>query len=85
MLLSIQMRWKPFDLPSSGSSVDFVDGLRTVAGSGDPKGRSGLAIHVYTCNTSMVDKCEHQNILISFTFLVFYTLYKACTVPTATS
>ena len=38
--------------------MDFVDGLRTVAGAGDPRARSGMAIHVYTCNASMEDKCK---------------------------
>merc|ERR1711928_18982 len=27
-----QLRWKPFSLPQSGEKIDFVDGLRTVAG-----------------------------------------------------
>ena len=54
-----QLRWKPFELPAlDGPSVDFVDGLRTVAGAGDPRARSGMAVHVYTCNASMQDKCE---------------------------
>lgn len=48
-----QMRWKPFDIPSKSRSVNFVDGLHTICGAGDPKGRHGIAIHVYLCNTSM--------------------------------
>ncbi|XP_013200917.2 homogentisate 1,2-dioxygenase [Amyelois transitella] len=46
-----QSRWLPFDIPSS--PVDFVAGLHTVCGAGDPKVRCGIAIHVYLCNTSM--------------------------------
>ncbi|XP_053611123.1 homogentisate 1,2-dioxygenase isoform X1 [Plodia interpunctella] len=46
-----QSRWLPFELPSS--PVDFVGGLHTVCGAGDPKVRCGIAIHVYLCNTSM--------------------------------
>lgn len=49
----VQSRWLPFDLPPAGSSVDFVKGLHTVCGAGDPRTRNGLAIHVYLCNTSM--------------------------------
>lgn len=44
----------PFELPAEEASVDFVDGMATVAGAGDPCTKSGLAIYVYACNTSMV-------------------------------
>lgn len=37
-----QLAWKPFDIPSDGH-VDFVDGLKTIAGSGDPTLREGIA------------------------------------------
>ncbi|KAJ9292763.1 hypothetical protein DTO271G3_8462 [Paecilomyces variotii] len=50
-----QLAWRPFDIPTSGE-VDFVDGLKTVAGSGDPTLREGLATHVYTANASMKKK-----------------------------
>merc|ERR1711962_1452946 len=56
-----QMRWKPFDLPKPGEKIDWVEGLRTVAGAGDPKTRHGLAIHVYTCNVSMVNKAMYNS------------------------
>ena len=57
------MRWTPFDIPSSSSgAVDFVQGLHTVCGAGDTKGRHGIAIHVYMCNTSMVDKYVYQDL-----------------------
>jgi homogentisate 1,2-dioxygenase len=52
------MRWKPFDLPKAGESLDWISGLRTVAGAGDPKARSGIAIHVYTCNKNMDNTCK---------------------------
>ena len=52
------MRWKPFDLPKSSESFDWVSGLRTVAGAGDPKARNGIAVHIYTCNKSMENSCE---------------------------
>lgn len=50
-----QLAWHPFDIPESGE-VDFVSGLRTVAGSGDPMLREGLATHVYVANASMKKK-----------------------------
>ncbi|PFH48462.1 hypothetical protein AMATHDRAFT_65365 [Amanita thiersii Skay4041] len=48
-----QLAWFPFDLPPNSQKVDFVDGLKTVAGNGDPTLREGLAIHVYLANASM--------------------------------
>lgn len=56
-----QLRWKPFDLPSSGTSVDFIKGLQTVCGAGDTRSRHGIAIHVYSCNTSMVDRAFYNS------------------------
>ena len=51
------MRWKPFSIPSvSDGEIDFVQGLHTVCGAGNPKARHGIAIHVYMCNTSMKNK-----------------------------
>ena len=51
-----QMRWAPFPLPPSSSSVDFLQGLHTVCGAGSPSTKHGLAIHVYAANASMRDK-----------------------------
>nr|AAF36489.1 homogentisate 1,2-dioxygenase [Drosophila melanogaster] len=36
-----------------GKNVNFVEGLHTVCGAGDPRSRHGLAIHIYSCNGSM--------------------------------
>jgi len=47
-----QLAWLPFDIPTEGA-IDFVSGLKTVAGSGEPTLREGIATHVYTANTSM--------------------------------
>ncbi|KAM0788610.1 hypothetical protein ACM66B_001730 [Microbotryomycetes sp. NB124-2] len=51
-----QVAWRPFPLPNDKDKIDFVDGLKTVAGTGEPMKKEGLAIHVYLCNTSM----EHR-------------------------
>jgi len=56
-----QMRWKPFSLPQSGEKVDFVEGLRTVAGAGSPRTRHGLAIHVFACNSSMQNRAMYNS------------------------
>jgi len=50
-----QLKWKPFDKPKESESIDFVQGLRTICGAGDPTTRHGLAIYIYACNKSMVD------------------------------
>lgn len=50
--LVLQMRWNPFDIPQN-KKIDFVEGLSTICGAGDPKLKQGLAIHVYVCNSDM--------------------------------
>lgn len=55
-----QMRWNPFDIPTNGK-VDFVEGLHTICGAGDPKTRNGIAIHVYLCNASMQDRAFYNS------------------------
>ena len=68
-----QMRWLPLPLPpardAAGAAaaadetprVDWLDGLRTMAGNGDPTTKSGLAIHMYACNASMVDTALYNS------------------------
>ena len=57
---TFQLRWKPFDIPlKTFKSVDWVDGLRTIAGAGDPRQVNGVGIHIYACNVSMQNKCGY--------------------------
>jgi homogentisate 1,2-dioxygenase len=49
-----QLRWDPLPLPSE--PADFVDGLVTMAGNGDPAAMAGCGIHVYACNRAMTDR-----------------------------
>uniref|UniRef100_A0A7N6A4N2 Homogentisate 1,2-dioxygenase n=1 Tax=Anabas testudineus TaxID=64144 RepID=A0A7N6A4N2_ANATE len=57
-----QLRWLPFTVPkSTEKKVDFVAGLHTICGAGDTKSRNGIAIHVYTCNSSMIDRCFNNS------------------------
>lgn len=45
----------------------FLQGLTTICGAGDPKGRHGVCIYVYTCNTSMAeDRCVSLTLILSF-------------------
>ncbi|KAF2460876.1 homogentisate 1,2-dioxygenase-like protein [Lineolata rhizophorae] len=50
-----QLAWLPFDIPteSADGKIDFASGLKTIAGSGDPTLREGLAVHVFLANASM--------------------------------
>lgn len=53
MITPTQLRWSPFDIPDDSKKVNFVQGLKSLAGAGDPACRSGLGIHIYTANTDM--------------------------------
>ena len=49
-----RLRWDPLALPAT--PTDFVDGLATIAGNGDAGTGTGVSIHVYRANRSMVDR-----------------------------
>ncbi|HZS10574.1 MAG TPA: homogentisate 1,2-dioxygenase [Blastocatellia bacterium] len=49
-----QLRWDPLPIP--GEPADFVDGLVTMAGNGDPGMLAGTGIHIYAANASMHDR-----------------------------
>ena len=49
--------WSPVDIPAKEKkAIDFVDGLRTIAGAGSPQMRYGLAYHSFIANTSMENR-----------------------------
>lgn len=84
------MRWKPFKLPDAQKRVDFVEGLHTICGAGDPKSRSGLAIHIYLCNISMGKKAFYNSdgdfligkFFLSFNlFMVLVTAFNSLNLP----
>jgi homogentisate 1,2-dioxygenase len=50
-------RWRPLPIPAHPSRVDFVDGLTTLGGAGDPTSGPGYAVHLYASNADMVDRC----------------------------
>ncbi len=49
-----QLRWDPLPIPKE--PTDFIDGLVTMGGSGDPALQTGVAIHLYAASTSMDDR-----------------------------
>jgi homogentisate 1,2-dioxygenase len=49
-----QLRWDPIPLPDE--DVDFLDGIVTMGGNGDPSMQTGVAIHFYAANKSMQDR-----------------------------
>jgi len=49
-----RLRWDALPLPES--PTDFLDGLVTLAGSGDASAQAGIAVHIYCANRSMNDR-----------------------------
>ena len=49
-----RLRWDP--MPIAARPADFIDGLATLAGSGDPAAQAGLAVHIYRVNRSMSER-----------------------------
>jgi homogentisate 1,2-dioxygenase len=46
-----RLRWDPLPIPKA--SADFLQGLSTIAGCGEPAAQSGVAVHIYCANRSM--------------------------------
>ncbi|MSQ87835.1 MAG: homogentisate 1,2-dioxygenase [Betaproteobacteria bacterium] len=53
-----RLRWDPLPIPKQ--PTDFIDGLVTIAGAGDPAAQVGLGVHVYRANRSMSDRYFHN-------------------------
>lgn len=62
-----QMRWDPFTVKGA-RGLDFVDGLRTIGGCGDPQNKDGVAYHFYEFGRDM-NKRALYNADGSFLFL----------------
>ncbi|KUJ09445.1 homogentisate 1,2-dioxygenase [Mollisia scopiformis] len=56
-----QAEWTPFPIPPASQPTDFADGLHTLCGSGDPNIREGIALYIYTINSSMPGKAFCNN------------------------
>lgn len=49
--------WLPFKItPPTEGRVDFVQGIKTILGQGDSTTKEGVAVHIYTANTSMTNR-----------------------------
>jgi homogentisate 1,2-dioxygenase len=48
-----QLRWNPVPMPNV--ETDFLAGIRTMTTAGDVYTQTGMAAHIYTINTDMVD------------------------------
>ena len=61
-----RLRWDP--LPIGESPTDFIDGLATLAGSGEPAAQRGVAVHIYCANRSMAERlfvdCDGELMLV---------------------
>lgn len=40
-------------MPEGNERINFVQGIKTMGGHGDPTNKEGLAIHMYAANASM--------------------------------
>ena len=49
-----QLRWRPLPIPAE--PTDFVEGLVTFGGNGDPGLQMGVAVHEYAANRSMTER-----------------------------
>jgi homogentisate 1,2-dioxygenase len=49
-------RWRPLPLPDAATHVDFLDGLVTLGGAGEPTAGPGWAVHLYAANADMQDR-----------------------------
>ena len=60
-----QLRWNPLPIPEQ--ETDFVSGIVTLGGNGDPAMQTGVAVHLYAANASMRDSffsCSDGELLI---------------------
>lgn len=48
------LRWDPLAMPSA--PTDFIEGLVTIAASGDAMAQAGMAVHLYAANRSMANR-----------------------------
>ncbi len=53
-----RLRWNPLPIPSK--PTDFIDGLATIAGSGNLETHACLGVHVYCANRSMTGRYFHN-------------------------
>jgi len=54
--------WGPLEEPESDEHVTLIQGIKTLGGWGDSTLKEGVAMHMYSCNTSMKNQafCNHD-------------------------
>ena len=55
-----QLRWNPIPSVKKGESVNFVEGMVSLLGAGEPSLKQGISIYAYSANKSM-DKTAFYN------------------------
>lgn len=53
-----RLRWSPVEIPAA--PTDFIGGLVTLMTNGDAATGTGVGVHVYACNRSMVDRAFYN-------------------------
>jgi homogentisate 1,2-dioxygenase len=53
--------WGPLEIPSDVEKVNFVQGMKTMGGNGDPTQKEGTAVHLYATNASMANQAFCNN------------------------
>jgi homogentisate 1,2-dioxygenase len=53
-----RLRWNPLPIPKQ--PTDFIQGLTTLAGNGDPQSQTGCGIHLYAANCSMTTRAFYN-------------------------
>jgi homogentisate 1,2-dioxygenase len=48
--------WQPLPIPDAPESADFLDGMVTLGGAGDPTSGPGYLVHMYAANRDMEDR-----------------------------
>lgn len=51
-----RQRWQPLPIPVAPESADFLDGMVTLGGAGDPTSGAGYLVHMYAANRDMQDR-----------------------------
>jgi len=54
-----QLQWAPFEL--TDDKHDFIEGMKLIAGAGEPAMKAGLGVYMYTATVSMTNKSFYSS------------------------
>ena len=54
-----QLQWAPFEL--TDDKHDFIEGMKLIAGAGEPTMKAGLGVYMYTATVSMTNKSFYSS------------------------